>query len=156
MLKAKPLTFSFCLGLTLVFGSGCASTSSHVLVGSQHPAIDPSQVKLYLRPPANYEDVGLVSADSRNSFAASVQAQTDTTIARLKTEAAKLGANGILLSYVGDQYAGSVDSISGTVFDNLVSSGAPSAAPLFVTGTRISIPLLNKAAAGIAIYVPQK
>ena len=97
-----------------------------------------------------------MSADSWGSFAASAQAQTDAAITRLKAEAGKLGANGILLSYVGDKYGGSVGSITGSVIANPVPIGTPAAAPLFLTGTYISMPVLNKAATGIAIYIPHK
>ena len=145
------------LGLIIFFFGGCASTSSHVLVGSRHPAINPSEVKLYLHPPANYEEIALVSSDSWNSLASSAQAQTDLAIARLKVEAAKLGANGIVLSSVGDKYAGSVNTSSGYFLEGGIVSGKPFPPPFYhQTGGWISMPLLNKAAAGIAIYVEQK
>ena len=70
-MKLFPFPLIMLMSLSLL--CGCASTSSHVLVGTQRAPLDPSQVKLYLRPPANYEEIALVSADSRNSFGGSDQ-----------------------------------------------------------------------------------
>jgi len=138
------------------FLCGCASTSSHVIVGNQRAPLDASQVKLYLRPPANYEEIALVSADSHNSFGSSEQAKMDVAIGTLKKEAAKLGANGILLSAAGDRYAGSFGSVSG--FAGSVGGpfgiGGPFT-PLW-SGTSYSAPVFIKSTEGVAIYVPEK
>jgi hypothetical protein len=40
---------------------GCAA-ESHVLVGTQRPPISPDQVRVYLHPPARYEEVAIVDA----------------------------------------------------------------------------------------------
>src|ERR1700689_4757382 len=87
--------------------SGCVS--SHVIVGKVRPPISPDQVQLYLHPPAGkYEEVALLDSNSRQSFSFTAQGKTNVVIERLKAEAAKLGANGILLNGVTDQAAGSV------------------------------------------------
>ena len=71
----------------------------------------------------------------------------DKAIARLKEEAAKLGANGVLLQGVQDQQTGSIGTGVGS------SSYGPSSS----TGVGVggSFAISNKAAHGIAIYVPQ-
>lgn len=66
-------------------------------------------------------------------------------IQRLKEQAAKLGANGILLRGAGDQYGGTVSSGSATAIANGNSATA--------FGTGVSAPIIHKSAAGIAIYV---
>src|SRR5947199_247623 len=86
--------------------TGCASSS--VLVGTQRAPIDPSQVRIYLDPPPNYEKVALLDAGSRNSWAITDQGKTNKVMERLKAEAAELGANGILIGGLGDQQIGSV------------------------------------------------
>jgi hypothetical protein len=104
-------------------------------------------VKVYLYPPEKYEEVAVVDASSRQSFSPGDQAKTDKVIARLKEEAAKLGANGLLLQGVEDQYAGSV----GSGFGSATASGHTA----FGTGFGVSAGVFNKTGRGIAIYVPQ-
>jgi hypothetical protein len=87
--------------------SGCAT--SHVMVGQARPPISPDQVQIYLHPPAGkYLEIALLDTSSRSSFAITAQGKTNVVMNRLKAEAAKLGANGILLEGVGDQAGGSV------------------------------------------------
>lgn len=88
--------------------SGC-SASSHVIVGTLRLAIEPSQVKLYLTPPSQYEAIAMVDASSKYVAAwSSDQTKADKVIERLKAEAAALGANGLLLHGVGEQSAGAI------------------------------------------------
>src|ERR1700722_3313003 len=88
--------------------SGCAS-SQVAVVGRVRPPISPEQVQLYLQPPASkYDEIANLSASSRGSFSMTTAGKMDKVIQRLKNEAAKLGANGILLHGVGDQPGGSV------------------------------------------------
>lgn len=120
---------------------GCTLTrGSSVVVGKVRPPINPESVKLYTTLPAKYEQVALVSADSRNDFA-SAQNLTDAAINRLKREAARVGANGILLEGIGNYQIGA----SGVVIPSASGSGMPGTV---VTNTRS-----GKEAKGIAIYV---
>jgi hypothetical protein len=90
-------------GLLLTALAGCAS-SRVVLVGHPRPPISPDRVQIYLQPPeAKYDQIADLWASSRASFALSSAGKIDKVIERLKREAAKLGANGILLHGVGDQ-----------------------------------------------------
>ena len=119
--------------------AGCASSS--VLVGKSRPPIDPSQVKLYLSPPAQFEEVALVDASSAQSFSFTDQGKMDKVIERLKVEAAKLGANGILLRSAGEKYGGAVTTGSATASGNSAF------------GTGIAVPVFHKAGSGVAIFV---
>jgi 2-keto-3-deoxy-L-rhamnonate aldolase RhmA len=125
---------------------GC-STSSHVMIGTPHPPISPESVRVYLQPPEKYEEIATLDASSQGSFAITSQQNMDKAIARLKEEAAKLGANGILLQGVQDQQSGSIGTGVGS------SSYGPSSS----TGVGVggSFGIYNKAAHGIAIFVPQ-
>ena len=73
------------------------------------------------------------------------QRKVDKAIERLKVEAGKLGANGVLLREAGDQYGGSIytDSATATTYGNTTYG--------FGTGT--SVPIIYKSAVGVAIYV---
>jgi len=79
----------------LVILAGCAT--SHVMVGNARPAISPGQVKIYLHPPEKYEEIAILDTSSQGSFSFTQQGKMDSVVERLKAEAAKLGANGILL-----------------------------------------------------------
>jgi hypothetical protein len=88
--------------------SGCG-TSQSVLVGSARPAISPDRVQIYLQPPeSKYLEIADLAASSSGSFAVTPAAKIDKVIDRLKKEAARVGANGILLHGVGDRTAASV------------------------------------------------
>lgn len=131
-----------CAGAVL---AGCVS--SHVLVGTPRPPISPDQVKVYLHPPAKYEEIAILESSSSASWAITAQGKTDKVIERLKGEAAKLGANGLLLQGIGDQEAGSV----GTGFGSATASGNSA----FGVGFGSSAAVYQKAGNGIAIYVTQ-
>ena len=125
--------------LAMIVLTGCTLTrGSSVVVGTPRPPIDPAIVKLYTELPVRYEKIALVSADSRNDFA-SQQNLTDAAIARLKREAAEVGANGILLNGIGNYQVGA----SGVVIPNASGSGGT-----IVTNTRS-----GKETSGVAIYV---
>ncbi|MBS0367394.1 MAG: hypothetical protein JSR67_16390 [Proteobacteria bacterium] len=127
--------------------AACASTS-HVLVGQARAPISPDQVKVYLSPPAKYEQIATLDASSSGSFTFGAQAMTDVVMQRLKAEAAKLGANGILFQGMGDRPSGSVGT-------GLGSSSYGRSSALGV-GLGTSVALNNKVGHGMAIYVTQE
>lgn len=134
--------------LVLALGlAGCA-TSSHVLTGAARPAISPDQVKLYSEPPqGRYDQIAVIDAISSQSFAFSSQQKTDKVIARLKEEAAKLGANGIVLQGIASETSGggvSVGGYGGSYGGGHVGIG---------TGVGVSIPTTRKNGNALAIYV---
>jgi hypothetical protein len=96
-----------CLYTGLVLLGGCASGSS-IAVGAAHPPIRASQVQLFVDPPGAYETVGLVKAES--GVGMSDQDSINYALAELKAQAAKLGANGVLLTSQGVRSMG--ESIS--------------------------------------------
>ncbi len=124
--------------------AGCAS--SHVMLGKARPPISPDDVRIYQRPPdAPYEEIARVDASSTGSFAFTAQGKTDAVIKRLKEEAAKLGANGVLLEGIGDQESGSIGTSGGST-----SYGGSSAVG---GGIGINAGLTRKVGGGVAIYV---
>ena len=144
MQKAAVFKSSLLALVAVLAISGCAT--SHVMVGQARPPITPDQVRIYLRPPASkYEEIALLDTSSKGAFAFSAQGKTDAVMERLKGEAAKLGANGILLEGVGDQAGGSV----GTGFANATASGHSATA----FGIGNSATVYHKKGNGLAIYV---
>lgn len=92
---------------------GCA-TGSVVITGQVRPVIDPSEVTVYLDPPSKYETIGIVEASSDIEF--SSQAAQDRVINELKNQAAKIGANGLLLLNIGTGSGGTSGFYSGGFF----------------------------------------
>jgi hypothetical protein len=145
--KQMAVVFSLFVVVCFIFCVGCAS-SSHIIVGKIRPAIAPNQVRLYIRPPTNYEEIAILNASSRHSWKFTEQGRTDKAIERLKEAAARLGANGLLLNGIADEYAGSIstESATATAYGNTAYG--------FGVGT--SVPIRYKSAAGIAIFVPEQ
>lgn len=136
----KTTTYIAVLLATLSI-AGCTLTrGSSVLVGTKRPAVSPATVKLYLQPPKRFEQVAIISADARNDFA-SHQNLTDNAVARLKEEAASVGANGVLIQGVENFQVG--------------ASGIATAtnSPPYSVVAGASNVRLGKESKGIAIYV---
>jgi hypothetical protein len=125
--------------------SGCASSQA-VLIGHARPATSADEVKIYLQPPESpYEQIANLAASSSGSFSLTSAGQIDKVVERLKKEAAKVGANGILLHGVGDQAGGSVGAGISTETN---SPHAP-----YGLGFGTSVFFSHKAGDGVAIYV---
>ena len=87
--------------IIFLFLVGCAA-SSHILVGEAREPIAPSNVKVYLDYPEEYEKIALIDAGSNfvlkdPEILFTWQSKMDKAMERLKIEAAQLGANGILI-----------------------------------------------------------
>ncbi len=136
----KPMAILTLMSLLM---ASCA-TSSHVMIGTARPATSPDNVRLFVKPPAKYDEIALVDAEGKPSWAFTSQQQMDVAIGRLKAEAARLGANGILLGGIDDRYNGSI------------GSGAVSARGYSAVGISGSMPLYIKEAKGVAIHVEQE
>ena len=124
----------------LLLVAGCASTS-RVMLGQARAPIDPAQVQVYSTPPAGSVEIAQLESSSAVGFG--TQGQTDAAVARLKRDAAALGANGVILMGVGS---------SGSPVG--MSVGAGSYGRHSAGGIGIGIPTTQKKAAGVAIYVP--
>lgn len=126
--------------LAVVMTAGC-STTTYVLVGSRRPPISSDEVIVYGRPPAAFEEVAILDANTKQSWTFSEQSQLDLVIERLKKIAASLGANGILFQGASNEYAGSVAFGNTSFHRNSILS---------IAG---AIPLSAKVGHGVAIYV---
>jgi hypothetical protein len=125
--------------------AGCAP-STHVLVGTARPPITPAEVKIYSTPPANYQEIAVLDASSKSAFTTGGQKSVDKVIERLKIEAAKLGANGVILEGFQDAQTGSIGSGVGS--DSYSSHSAVG------VGVGGSLGIYKKTGHGDAIYVP--
>jgi hypothetical protein len=118
-----------------------------VLIGTPRAPIAPELVKVYLQPPAKFEQIATIDATSRGSLTITTQQNMDKAIARLKQEAARLGANGILLQGVEDQQSGAIGTgVGNSTYNGNTAIGANLGG---------SFGIYSKAAKGLAIYVPE-
>jgi hypothetical protein len=115
-----------------------------VLVGTVHPPLPPADVQILLEPPTRpYEPIAVLTASSKYGFAFSAQRKDDIVMQRLKEQAARLGANGVLLEEIAnDPDASSIASWVGTAYTgsrgNLdLGIGTSLASPRFGRGTAI-------------------
>ncbi len=124
--------------------AGCAS--SHVLTGTPYPPIDPSQVRIYYGPPpGGYEEIARLDVSS-GGFTWGEQNKTNAVMARLRREAARLGANGVLFQGTADGYGGGGVSVGAGV-------GRGGGRTFTSGGVGVDISPRQKYASGIAIRV---
>jgi ABC-type sugar transport system substrate-binding protein len=132
--------------VALVVLAACAAPQSFVMVGAAHPPISPAEVKIYSHPPPTFEEIAILNASSNSVFSPGGQSTVDKVIQRLKEQAAKLGANGIILEGFSDSETGSLGTGVGS---SSVSSN--SAVGVGVGG---SLGIYKKSGQGRAIFVP--
>ena len=134
------------VGCLCILSSACTIIkTSNVMVGEKRPPLNISEVKLYTTPPAKYVEIAILSVDAGHDFK-SDQTVMDEAVARLKQEAASLGANGVLITSLGEKGSGpSVGVGTGT---SLISGGMVTSNTLMaMTGQRF------KNISGRAIFV---
>ena len=136
--------------LVLVLLSGCTIVDgSTIVTGVARKPISIDQVRIYRTAPKKYEEIAMVSSSAGHDFKSN-SSLVETAILRLKQEAAKVGANGVLLSGFKERDAATTSSNFGNVqaYGNDGSSA-------FATGSSVSI---NRGDAytrvrGLAIFV---
>jgi hypothetical protein len=134
------------LATVLAIGLAACAPSSHILVGTARPPIPPSEVKVYLKPPPSFQEIAILNASANSMFGTGGQGSADKVIERLKEQAAKLGANGLILEGMSDRETGSLGGGSGST-----SYSGNSAVGVGVGG---SLGIFKKTGQGRAIFVP--
>lgn len=104
----------------------CASGTA-LVTGTQRPAISAEEVIIYTEAPEKYEVIGIITAASDAGM--TEQGDMNYAAAELKRQAAKIGANGVIL-----------DSVTTTSSGGVISNG-------------VYIPVMAKNLSGKAIYV---
>ena len=96
MVRVIRTTSLFCpvVALLLICG-GCGSRV--VESSGQRPPTTPDKVKIYEKPPQRYERLGKVTVPVTPEIRWDERGESNLGIDRLKGEAAKRGANGLLL-----------------------------------------------------------
>lgn len=143
----KTLTIGF-LAYSI---SGCTIMDGNSIVtGNTKPPISPSEVRLYRTAPENFEEIAIVSSSAGHDFQKN-SSLMNSAVERIKQEAAKIGANGVILTEIKERDAPTVT----TSYGQAIASGAGGSA--YATGTAFSV---NRGDAytrlrGVAVYVKQ-
>jgi hypothetical protein len=130
----------------LALALAACATDSVIVTGTARPPISPAEVKIYSQPPPVFEEVAILNASKSVAFSTGGQKTVDKVIAGLKEQAAKVGANGILLEGFSDQQTGALGAGSGSS-----SVSGNSAVGVGVGG---SLGIYKKTGHGRAIFVP--
>jgi hypothetical protein len=96
-----PLTVRSMAVAAMLLSAACAPIQ--VLTGTARPPIPASDVMVYSTAPPRFEQIALLSATTRTVFRPGGQKTVDKLVLRLAAQAAKLGANGIILDDVSDE-----------------------------------------------------
>lgn len=111
--------------------SGCTyAEGTAVVTGQKRAAITPEQVQMYSEAPKTpYEVIALVNSSSGSGW--TDQQSVDYAVEELKNQAAKVGANGVILGQPGSQTGGFVmiDNVAYPYDEKTVSGSA-----IFVSG----------------------
>lgn len=140
------LLSSAALAAVLAVASGCATTSK-VMLGAPRAPIAAEQVRIYYTPPSTgYVEIALLETHS-GGFTYGDQNKTNEVFAKLRAEAARLGANGVLFQGAQDAYGGGSNVGVG------IGAGRYGGHTRIGGGVGVSVSPTPKYARGIAIFV---
>jgi hypothetical protein len=91
--------------LAAIVIAGCSSTT-RVMLGPTYPPLAPEQVRIYYQPPPRYREIALLETDS-GALTYGEQNKMNAVLGKLRVEAARLGANGVLFQGTQNGYGGS-------------------------------------------------
>jgi hypothetical protein len=94
----RRLIFALSMAATL---AACA-TSSQVLTGVPRSPILPAAVKVYTQAPQSFEEIAVLGASRKSVSSAGGERAIAKMIEAMRTQAAQLGANGLLLEDFSD------------------------------------------------------
>src|SRR3954452_3486437 len=132
---------------TLLTLCGCGSTNT-IMVGQARPATTPDLVRVYYTAPRHYERIALINSESGPTWAFTTRGQMEDAISKLREEAAKVGANGVLIEATGTSSTGNLGIGVGGFGGGGYHSGYEVGG-----GGAFGGPILHKTASATAIYV---
>ena len=146
MRLARPVRAAALLAASASLLAACAS--SHLVTGTPRAPIDPSQVRIYYGPPpGGYEEIAQLETRS-GGLTYGEQNKNDAILDRLRREAAKLGANGVLFQGTADDDGGGGGVSVGAGGGRVGGSGFGG------VGVGVNISPRQKYGRGIAVHVP--
>jgi hypothetical protein len=97
----KRLIFAIAL---LPMLAGCA-TSSRTLTGAPRAPLSPTDVRVYTQAPRSFEEIAVLGASRKSMSTAGGLRAIEKMIETMKSQAAEVGANGLLLEDLADSNA---------------------------------------------------
>jgi hypothetical protein len=138
---ANMVILAVALVLTI---EGCA-TSSQALTGSPRAPLPTSNVRVYIQAPPSFEEIAVLSATRKSVSSAGGERAIEKMIETMKSQAARLGANGLLLEDFSDSDPVAVGSgVGSQTYTHNASINV---------GVGGSLGVIKKAAKGRAIFV---
>ena len=142
-MPARALLPTVLVVLALV--TGCAITSK-VMLSPMRPALAAEQVRVYFSPPpGRYVEIAMLETSS-GAFTYGEQNKMNSVLTKLRVEAARLGANGVLVQDTVNGYGGSSVGVG-------VGGGRFGGRSHVGGGVGVSISPTPKYARAIAIHV---
>ncbi len=134
------------LALLIAASIGGCATTSRVMLSPARPALAPEQVQVYFSPPpGRYVEIAMLETSS-GGFTYGEQNKMNSVLAKLRVEAAKLGANGVLVQETARGYGGSSVGVG-------VGGGSFGGRSHVGGGVGVSISPTPKIARAVAIHV---
>ena len=127
---------------------GACATSSQVLTGVPRSPILPAAVKVYTQAPQSFEEIAVLGASRRSVTSAGGERAIAKMIEAMRTQAAQLGANGLLLEDFSDSDSDPV-AIGTGVGSQIYTHNAS-----IDVGVGGSLGVIKKIARARAIFVP--
>lgn len=109
------------LAVTTFMLIGCASSA--IVTGAVRAPINPDEVKVYSSPPIKFEEVAILEAEATSGW--SKQGKINSALAGLRKQAARIGANGVLIDGYADYRGGAVAIPMGSAY-SVVPVNTPS------------------------------
>jgi hypothetical protein len=95
--------------------TSCANRATLLQTGDARPAISPSEVKVYVVAPAEYEPIGMLNASDSSHWMSNQRLQK-RVLREIKAKAARVGANGVLITHAGSgEVAGNSIALLGSL-----------------------------------------
>jgi hypothetical protein len=135
--------FALPIGLTAAI-AGCAS-SSQVLTGSPRAPLLAGDVRVYTQAPQSFEEIAVLRASRQSVSTAGGERAIEKMIETMKSQAAGLGANGLLLEDLSDA--------NGLALGTGVGTQTYTHNASIDVGVGGSLGLVKKAASARAIFV---
>lgn len=124
--------------------AACAS-SSQMLTGVPRTAVAPEQVRVYTSAPLKFQEIAVLDASRSSISTAGGEKAIARMIESMRAQAARLGANGLLLDDFSD--AGPVSLGTGVASQTYTHNGS------IDIGVGASLGLVRKSAKARAIFV---
>lgn len=96
----KKIRVLICLAFSLIALCSCA-TGAVIVTGKTRPPIDPEKVQVLAEYPTKYEIIGIVTASSGSGW--DTTGDYEYAKEELKKQAAKIGANAVVIETIGKE-----------------------------------------------------